>query len=82
MTASDKTLTAVCPSCAVRIHFNKKPGLGDIIVCHECEETLEVVRLVPLKVDWSLLDDDESWADIDTEASKDNYDRSDRYERD
>ena len=73
-------LTTVCPSCAVRIQFNKRPPLGEIIICGECEETLEVVRLTPLKVDWSLLDDGESWADQDTRAYKDNYDRSDRNE--
>ena len=76
MTKSTKSLTTNCPSCDARIRLNRRPQLGDIIVCSECEESLEVVRLTPLKVDWSLLDDDENWTDVDTD---DNYDRYDRH---
>jgi len=74
---STKTLVAECPSCAARLHFNVRPKLGDIVVCYECEENLEVVRLNPIKLDWSLLDDDD-WAD--TDDYDDHYSDYDRYD--
>ncbi len=77
MNRSTKTLVAECPSCAVRLHFNVRPKLGDIVVCYECEENLEVVRLNPIKLDWSLLDDDD-WAD--TDDYDDHYSDYDRYD--
>lgn len=70
MSESTKTSGTICPSCAARIHFGKRPHLGDVIVCPECEETFEVVRLEPLKINWSLLDDEPSWADKVTRISK------------
>jgi lysine biosynthesis protein LysW len=75
-----KSSVAYCPSCAGPIYFNKRPRLGDIIVCAECDENLEVVRLNPIKLDWSLLDGDEDWADVDIEYYEDSYDRSDDHE--
>ena len=72
---STKTSSTICPSYAVRIHFDKLPHLGDVIVCPECEETIEVVRLEPLKINRYLLDDEPSWADIDIEDYEDRYDR-------
>ncbi len=72
-----KTSFAECPSCAARIHFHTRPRLGDIVVCYECEENLEVIRLNPIKLEWSLLDDDESWGDVDYDYD-DNYSGSDR----
>jgi lysine biosynthesis protein LysW len=80
MKNSLKTLVAECPSCGARIYFNTRPNLGDILVCHECEDNLEVVWLNPIKLDWSLLDDDEFWADVDTEDYEDNDNRSDSYD--
>ncbi len=77
MNRSTKTLVAECPSCAARLHFNVRPKLGDIVVCYECEENLEVVRLNPIKLDWSLLDDDD-WAD--TDDYDDHYSDYDRYD--
>ena len=75
MKKSTKALTIDCPSCDARIYFYRRPRLRDIIVCRECEESLEVVRLSPLKVDWSLLDDDDNWADMDTNDFDGRYDR-------
>ena len=75
MTKYTKTLTTNCPSCDAQIRFDRTPRLGDVIVCHECDESLEVVRLSPLIVDWSLLDDDENWADVDTDNPNDSYAR-------
>lgn len=76
MNSSAKHFTATCPSCYTRIRFRERPRLREIIVCHECEETLEVVRLNPLKLEWSLLDDEFSWNDDGVEE-----DYNDRYER-
>ena len=73
MNRSTKTLVAECPSCSAHIHFNARPKLGDIVVCYECEENLEVVLLNPIKLEWSLLDDDESWGDADYD-DYDDYD--------
>lgn len=83
MNKSVKILTAVCPSCDTRIHFNRRPNLGDLIVCYECDETLKVARLTPLKLDWAFGDDDESWADIDFDDYDDySYGRHDQYDWD
>ncbi|MGD8584799.1 MAG: hypothetical protein PVH65_17455 [Chloroflexota bacterium] len=82
MNRATKTSFAECPSCAARIYFNVRPKLGDIVVCYECEENLEVVWLNPIKLDWSLLDDDESWGDVDIDDYDDNYSRSDDHEWD
>jgi lysine biosynthesis protein LysW len=73
MNKSTKTAIAECPSCAARIHFNMRPKLGDVVVCYECEENLEVVWLNPIKLEWSLLDDDEFWSDEDVDGYDDRY---------
>ena len=78
MNKSANELTTTCPLCQSRIQFRKLPHLRDIIVCNECEETLEVVGLAPLKVDWSLLDDEIGWADADVDEYEDRYDHYDR----
>lgn len=75
-----KTITTVCPSCQTQIHFNKKPRLGDPIICHECEETLKVARLTPLKLAWYFADEGESWADVDIEEYEDRYSSYDFYD--
>ena len=75
MTKSTKTLSTNCPSCYARMRLNKRPRQGDIIVCRECEESLEVVRLSPLKVDWAYWGDKDSWTEID-------YDDYDDYKYD
>ena len=80
MNKSANELTTNCPSCHSRIQFSKRPRLGAIIVCNECDETLEVVRLAPLKIDWTLLDDEYSWADADTDEHRDRFDRYDLYD--
>ena len=82
MKNSTKSLTTVCPSCHSRIQFSTTPRLRDITVCHECDETLEVVRLAPLKVDWSLLDDEVDWADADIDEYEDGFDQHDFYDED
>ena len=81
-TPRTKTLIADCPSCAARIYFNTRPNLGDVVVCHECEDNLEIIWLNPIKLDWSLLDDEADWADAEIDDYADGYDRSDANEWD
>ena len=80
MNKTIKRLATVCPSCHSRIHFGKAPHLRDIIICQECSESLEVVRLSPLKVDWSLLDDDDNWADTNWDNPGAYYERDAPYD--
>ncbi len=78
MNKDTRSTITLCPACDARIHFSRRPNLGDVIVCHECDETLKVISLTPLKLDWSFMDDDESWSDLDY----DEYDDDDDYDRD
>lgn len=81
MTKSDEVLSTRCPSCSGRLRSNRKLRLGDIIICPDCEESLEVVKLAPFKLAWSLLGDDTEWADLENDAnyknSYDSYDNQD-----
>lgn len=75
-----KTLTTICPSCDVLILFSKKPRLGEIIVCYECDENLKVVGLSPLNVNWFFWDDDQSWSETGIDDSEDDiYTSYDHY---
>ena len=74
MNKPNQALKTVCPSCHTRILLAEPPHLRDIIVCKECEEPLEVVRLNPLKLDWSLLDDEAGWSDAHTYDYRHLYD--------
>jgi lysine biosynthesis protein LysW len=80
MNRSSKSTVAFCPSCAAPIYFSRRPRLGEIIVCGECDEDLEVVRLSPIELEWSFLDGDEDWADVNFEYYEDGDDRSDDYQ--
>lgn len=52
MPAKDPSLMARCLECDSRIYFERKPDLGEIIVCPECETSLEVIRMSPIKFGW------------------------------
>lgn len=52
MTEKDPSLMARCLECDSRIYFERKPDLGEIIVCPECETSLEVVRTSPIQFGW------------------------------
>lgn len=79
MNRDTKSSITLCPACDARIHFSGKPKVGDVIVCHECDETLKVISVTPLRLDWSYIDDDESWSDLDYEEYDDDYDREEPY---
>lgn len=59
MNTSTQTIVALCPACDTRIRFSKTPHLGQIVTCPECEETLEVVRRMPLTLDWAYDNEEE-----------------------
>jgi lysine biosynthesis protein LysW len=65
------TLNAICPSCDFHIRFYERPKLRDVIVCPECEESFEVVRLSPLRLDWTDFEDDDFWPDDDLDEFDD-----------
>ncbi|MBP9503249.1 MAG: hypothetical protein KBF17_13900 [Candidatus Promineofilum sp.] len=53
MPDKDTSLMARCLECDSRIYFPRRPELGQIIVCPECETSLEVVRTAPIRFDWA-----------------------------
>lgn len=52
MPGKDPSLMARCLECDSRIYFERKPDLGEIIVCPECETSLEVTRTSPIQFGW------------------------------
>lgn len=73
----------LCPDCNAEIRFRKSPHLGQLITCHNCQTSLEVVRRDPLELDWAFddpFDEDEDedelddWEDEDEDEDEDNYD--------
>ncbi len=52
MPEKDPSLMARCLECDSRIYFERKPDLGQIIVCPECDTSLEVIRTSPIKLGW------------------------------
>ena len=47
-----KATVAWCVECDARIYFRARPGLGQLVTCHECGTKLEVVDLDPLELYW------------------------------
>ena len=52
MLDKDPSLMARCLECDSRIYFERRPDVGEIIVCPECETSLEVNRVNPIRFDW------------------------------
>ena len=52
MLDKDPSLMARCLECDSRIYFERRPDVGEIIVCPECETSLEVSRTNPIRFDW------------------------------
>lgn len=85
MSNSIKVITA-CPDCNSEIRFRKAPHLGQLVTCHNCQTSLEVVRRDPLELDWAFddpfdededEDDYEDWEDDDEYEDDDDYDWDD-----
>ena len=76
---SGKVLVAECPECETRIRFPKAPQIGAILTCQECDETLQVVSLSPLELDWAYDDNEfEEWEEEEwDDDSEDDYDDDD-----
>jgi len=53
MPDKDASLMARCPECDSRIYFERRPDAGQIIVCPECETSLEVISVSPIRLDWA-----------------------------
>jgi lysine biosynthesis protein LysW len=64
-----ENLHSYCPECDTRIRFYKRPKLGALVTCPECDEVLEVVSIRPIELEWTtegFYDDDNlSAADSD-----------------
>jgi lysine biosynthesis protein LysW len=44
---------ADCPECTSVLRFHKSLRVGQLVVCPDCDETLEVVSLHPLDLSWA-----------------------------
>lgn len=44
---------AYCPDCASRIYLGRKPWVGQLVLCDQCEADLEVVQTNPPVLDWT-----------------------------
>ena len=59
------TKTAECPDCGEKVLVKVPVGLGQRVICPNCQAELEVVETVPLELDWydeeEPVDDDEDW---------------------
>jgi hypothetical protein len=49
-----KGVSATCPACDTPIHFRKKPGSGQLLVCRECDSLLRVFSVSPLRLTWAF----------------------------
>ena len=59
-----KMISTNCPACDTRIRFDEQPELFDVVNCPECEDEFEVIRLSPIRLDWSSANVDEvEWSD-------------------
>ena len=58
MNTESKPILAECPECDGRLRFRKNLKIGELILCPECEVTLEVVSIKPLELGWA---DDDPW---------------------
>lgn len=62
-----------CPDCGAALYLESRPELDEEIICDECESSLIVVRLNPLKLDWAYEDDNDSWDDDDDDDWDDDF---------
>jgi len=47
-------IVGFCPECETAICFNKRPRQGQLIICHSCEETLQVTAVAPVQLTWAF----------------------------
>lgn len=70
-----KAQIGICPGCGARLRF-QSVELGEFVVCEECGDELEVVRVSPIKLDWAYADPLES-DEYDDDFDDDDYDFDD-----
>lgn len=58
MSTTSQVSVADCPECNAILRFRKPLKAGQLVACPECEETLEVVSLRPLELNWA---DEDPW---------------------
>ncbi len=56
---------AVCPSCGETIKLTGQPRIGQKITCRYCDESLEVIDVNPIELDWAYYEDEDDWEDDD-----------------
>ncbi len=66
-----KRIRTTCPDCSAAVYFESLPELDQEVVCDECESSLIVVRVKPLKLDWAYDDDVDDWDDFDDDFDDD-----------
>ena len=70
---SRRKLKADCPECGSFVSFKREPDLGQIVTCSQCGESLVIVELSPLELDWA--------DDYDDEYGDDGWDDYDDYDK-
>lgn len=63
--------TSICPECDEDVYVDAGAVQGDIIVCNECGEELEVVGLDPFELDPYLDDEFDEFEDKNFDAFDD-----------
>jgi lysine biosynthesis protein LysW len=53
MSSTSPVLLANCPECSATLRFHRPLKERQLVVCPECDETLEVVSLHPLELHWA-----------------------------
>jgi alpha-aminoadipate carrier protein LysW len=66
-----KMPTVNCPDCEEDVYVAAETELGELVVCDECGEELEVVGLDPIELDPYMDDGFEEFEDTDFDAFDD-----------
>ena len=76
---SEKTNSALCPICDAKVSLPKKVTLGQFAICHKCTESLKVINIRPIELDWADgIDEDDDYEFDDSDYDDDS---SDEYEQ-
>ncbi|MGI8670308.1 MAG: hypothetical protein ACR2J3_10770 [Aridibacter sp.] len=63
--------TSICPECDEDVYVDAEIEQGEVIVCDECGEELEVVGLDPIELDPYVDDEFDEFDDKDFDAFDD-----------
>ena len=56
---------SVCPSCGETIKLAGQPRISQKVTCRYCDESLEIIDVNPIELDWAYYDDDDDEWSID-----------------